>query len=251
MTELLADPIELDRGGTSSDGTRVFLALGQDYGTMREHLLGYLMAPTPFLEIGTSNRFFAKELAEFCLLVSSWEGELTSYQQGSTTNSDYATAQSFGADATERFGGSTEIELLRAAVEEDDVQAFAQVAEAIRWQDRSPRDYMTAIRSALSLGADEIARNLAKRGSEKFPEREDIKDAAFVLQEPQVKRWEARSASVTRNNTEWLRRHADEYKGRWVALSDGELVSSSISITGLKEDLSNEFKDYMITRISE
>ncbi|MFQ5595210.1 MAG: DUF5678 domain-containing protein [Anaerolineae bacterium] len=99
-----------------------------------------------------------------------------------------------------------------------------RAAMKIDWSTRPAADLARGVRLALAVGAHLFARNLASRGANMYPDHQELQKMAVVLGPPRVVR-EIPSDPSVRANQAWLRDHADEYRGQWVAIRDGELLA--------------------------
>lgn len=96
----------------------------------------------------------------------------------------------------------------------------------------SPEDFISAIKSDFERGGLHIARQLAFRAVELYPEHEQIKYYAYVLAPPKVT---VSPSSPERRQSiladqEWMDKNRFKYIGRWVALRNGELLADAASL---------------------
>ncbi|GAB4459566.1 MAG: hypothetical protein Fur0044_52260 [Anaerolineae bacterium] len=124
-------------------------------------------------------------------------------------------------------------------------QQFVALAETVDWSACQPEELLRTIDLALSLELSSLAIKLAQQGRRLFPKHERIQQAARVLTPPVGREV---STAYTQNLSAsqlWLREHAPEYRGRWVAVREGELVATGESlqelttVIGEDEDLTN------------
>lgn len=99
----------------------------------------------------------------------------------------------------------------------------------------SPEDFINAIKSDFDRGGLHIARQLAFRAIELYPEHEQIKYYAHVLAPPKVT---VSPSSPERRQSiladrEWMDKNRFKYIGRWVALRNGELLADAASLDEL------------------
>jgi hypothetical protein len=115
---------------------------------------------------------------------------------------------------------------LEIAAEAGNESAFLQAASAVDWSQRPAADFVRAVELALAAGAHLFARNLAARGAWLYPYHLQIYKMAALLAPPRiVKARNTLPAASVRADQAWLRHHADEYRGRWVALREGMLLA--------------------------
>jgi len=110
---------------------------------------------------------------------------------------------------------------------------FSQLAEAVQWANYRPEELLRAIDLALSLELAALAIRLAQQGCALFPCHERMQQAGRVLAPPvarHVKAYEEQSHSTSQN---WLREHAAQYRGQWVAVRAGTLLGAADSLADL------------------
>jgi hypothetical protein len=94
--------------------------------------------------------------------------------------------------------------------------------------------YVAAIRAAFLEEAHLRARELATEGHRRFPDDPELARYARVLAPPQVLRADLPPDPSGTLDILWLRAHADEYHGEWIALKDGQLVAHAPTVRELK-----------------
>lgn len=123
---------------------------------------------------------------------------------------------------------------LKNAAKAGDERAFLDALKLITWQNRTPTDFMRAVRLALEAGAHLAARQLATEGAERHPNDPQLQKYACLLAPPKVVPSKVRSDREQRKaNREWLKVHGGEYRGQWVAVHNGELLGASDSLEEL------------------
>ncbi len=142
----------------------------------------------------------------------------------------------------------TEMAALALAADNKDERAFLVAKGQIDWSQRSAVDFLEAIQLAFAAGAHRAASKIAQLGAEQYPDSAHLQTAARVLAPTQVlARGLPADPSVTANRA-WLKAHRSQYRGSWIALRNGELLSSSDSF----EDLATRFGislDILYTRV--
>lgn len=138
-------------------------------------------------------------------------------------------------DVTEDRGNG--IAALEAATETGDEIAFVRAASGIDWSQRPAADLVRAVRLALAIGAHLLARKLAERGHRAYPPHEELAKMAYILAPPRVVRANLPPDPSARANLEWMRAHAVEYRGQWVALKDGVLLATAPTARELKDQV--------------
>jgi hypothetical protein len=92
-----------------------------------------------------------------------------------------------------------------------------------------------AVRAALADGAVATARATANAAAQDHPESESLRRLAEALSPPRllaVRASEDRSLTADRD---WLREHANEYSGQWLAVRDGKLAGRAPTLRELRE----------------
>jgi len=124
--------------------------------------------------------------------------------------------------------------LMEEAARADDPRGFAAWADFVDWSTSAPGEFVRAIDLALSLELATLARELAREGKRQFPNHERLKQAALVLAPPTVQAKPDMSPAEGLNlSMAWLREHASQYRGNWVAVRCGRLVA----VAGTLEEL--------------
>jgi hypothetical protein len=144
------------------------------------------------------------------------------------------------------------LQQLEAAVEANDHRAFLAQIEGVDWSAHTPSDLLCAIQLALSLNLVWPARDLAKQGIQLFPDDEPLRRAARVFEPP--------TARMSRNNTplkgikeshNWLRDHAHEYRGQWIAVNQGRLLGAARTLDELRPiiDQAEDSRSTIVTKV--
>lgn len=108
--------------------------------------------------------------------------------------------------------------------------------------------YVAAIRAAFLEEAHLRARELAAEGHRRFPDDPELARYAYVLAPPRVLRADLPPDPTAKLNLLWLRDHAHEYHGEWIALKGGELVAHAPTASQLK-NLLPTLEDHLITPV--
>ena len=137
---------------------------------------------------------------------------------------------------------------LEIAAETGDEAAFVQAASKIDWSGRSGSDFARAVRLALAAGAHLLARNLANQGHRLYLHHEELAKMARILAPPRVVSANLPPDPSVRVNLGWMRAHAAEYRGRWVALKEGMLLASAPTARELRDQLPTT-ADLFLTRV--
>ena len=148
---------------------------------------------------------------------------------------DVHSARPTALDATE--DGEDGIAVLEIAAEVGEETAFVQAASGIDWLQSPAADFARAVHLALTAGAHLLARKLANYGYRLYPHHAELAKMAHILAPPRVVRANLSPDPSVRVNLEWMRIHAAEYRGRWVALKDGVLLTTAPTACELKDQL--------------
>jgi len=131
---------------------------------------------------------------------------------------------------------------LQKAVENKDRRTFAYLARAIPWQSHQAGDLLQVIDWALALDAVEIARELAQHGRRLFPDHERLRQVAAVLAPPVLLGTRPSQPTGLDASQQWLKEHASQHKGQWVAVRSGTFLGSAPTLRELYERLGPEGK---------
>ena len=125
--------------------------------------------------------------------------------------------------------------LMEESAHADDPGGFAAWADFVDWSTSTPDEFIRAIELALSLELATLARELAQEGKRRFPDHGRIKRADRVLAPPvvQIKPNMSPAEGLDLSMT-WLRKHASQYRGNWVAVRSGHLVATAGTLEGLE-----------------
>jgi len=152
-----------------------------------------------------------------------------------TTEPSEATMLPTALDATEDSGDG--IAVLEIAAQVGDEAAFVRAVGGIDWLQRPASEFARAVRLALAAGAHLLARNLAAQGARLYPDHPELQKMARILAPPRVLRTNLPPDLSARTNLEWMRAHATEYRGQWVALKNGVLLATAPTACELKKQL--------------
>jgi len=125
--------------------------------------------------------------------------------------------------------------------------AFVLAYHTIDWQTIAAEDFVQAIHLALAAGAYLVAQKLAKLGAERYPQDPDLKKFVYVLAPPKTVRRTPAEPSVKANH-HWLIKNREAYRGKWVALENGNLRAVADSFSPLKNKLADS-KGVLLTKV--
>jgi len=124
--------------------------------------------------------------------------------------------------------------LLEESTRAGDYQQFVSLVEAIDWATHPPHVLAKAIDLALSLEMTRLAARLAELGGRLFPDDDRLCQAAKVLAAPaMVRKSVLPSIKGKEASMDWLKAHASQYRGQWVAVRKGVLLESAGSLADL------------------
>jgi hypothetical protein len=160
-----------------------------------------------------------------------------------TKESTATTRQSYDLVDNDHQTNTTTLSALAVLLEESakagDHRTFAALVKTTDWSTRTPEELIAAIDLALSQDMAALAIKLAQLGGRLFPDHERIQRAAQVLAPPVVRRVRPPRARGLRASMAWLREHASEYRGRWMAVRKGQLLGVADSLEELMPIVGN------------
>ena len=104
----------------------------------------------------------------------------------------------------------------------------------------SPEDFIHAIQTALENSDRETAQQLSNQAVKHYPKHEELLKYAHILAPPKVTVDKHPSNRDTEVNQNWVQQNRIQYRGQWVALRNGQLLTSANSIHELIEQLSDK-----------
>jgi len=126
---------------------------------------------------------------------------------------------------------------LEKAAQSADHRTFDLLVRAIDWSVLRPADLARTLDLALALDMVSLARELAQQGSKVFPEDKRLQQALAVLLPPAVIRMRPAQGSYLEASQKWLKEHASQYKGQWVAVRSGTLLGSAPTLQELYQQI--------------
>ena len=140
-----------------------------------------------------------------------------------------------------------DISVLEETVEKSNEEGFIRAIEGIDWSQKSAAEFARAARLALSVGVYLIARRLAEQGTKLHPHNAELRKMAQIFAPPRLISTVPPQSAV-QSNDEWLRNHAAEYRGQWVAVKAGKLLATEGSLKELNEQIEN-ISDTLLTKL--
>ncbi len=138
-----------------------------------------------------------------------------------------------GPERTGAWASDDLIPLLEQLASEVSARTFVNLVERVDWSVRRPDELTAAIDLALREERPTLATRLAQLGRQLFPHHERIERAACVLAPGSARSTSLPLVEGLSTSRRWLREHADEYRGQWVAVREGELVAVAASLEQL------------------
>lgn len=109
--------------------------------------------------------------------------------------------------------------------------------------------FAARVRTAMSVGDIELARRLAAEGHACFPANTVLQNLDSALARPRIKQTGRPANQGITKSQSWLREHAEQYRGQWVALRDGELLGSASELSELRNAVPAS-SDLFVTKIA-
>ena len=153
-----------------------------------------------------------------------------------------------GAAPPDEAGFHEAWEILKAASDRANEIDFTLASRRIDWSRRSAREFAAAVRLALAAAAHVTARELASKGVERFPADAELAKMARILSPPRFVGRSPGGDSAIQADTDWLRMHAGEHCGQWIALRNGELLATAPTLKEL-ERRAGDIRGVLVTRL--
>lgn len=134
---------------------------------------------------------------------------------------------------------------LELAAEANDGAQFEQIALILDWASQPPRSIVRAVKLALMVGCSRLARQLAERGYQLYRDDPELHRLAAVLAPPLISRIHPAAHSSWPLNRQWLKSHAHEFRGQWVALDHGRLIAAGTSLADLRAQVGTDLDVFM------
>ena len=126
---------------------------------------------------------------------------------------------------------------------------FIRIAEGIDWSAHPADELLRAIDLALSMELADLAIRLAQQGKPLFPDHERVQQAAIVLAPPTVRTSHIPPAKGLDVSAAWLRVNASQYRGKWVAVREGQLVGAAQSLQELAAIIKQDPVSTLVTKV--
>lgn len=96
-----------------------------------------------------------------------------------------------------------------------------------------PEELLAAMDRALAGDDFKGAQHLSLQAIAQYPENQDIKKYAYVLAPPKITSVKRNPPPDRQANRNWIEQNRTEYRGRWVALKNGQLLADGKNIDDL------------------
>lgn len=123
---------------------------------------------------------------------------------------------------------------LAAATAAEDPRAFAAQVKQIDWSTRTADELDKAFSMALSLNMTLLARDFAHQGATLFPEYEPLQRAARMFAPGKVRTVQGMPRKGLKESHEWMKNHAEAYRGQWIAVNQGQLIGAAPTLDELR-----------------
>jgi hypothetical protein len=147
---------------------------------------------------------------------------------------------------TARHGNRILAQLGRLAQRHDEV-GFVAALQTVDWAERPPDEVAQAAQLALLAGAHMAARQLAQEGAQQHPAHAALQRLARLLAPPRVI-GHGPARPDLRANHDWIKRQSDPYRGRWVALRNGQLLTAADTFDALADQFPDP-RGILLTKI--
>lgn len=141
--------------------------------------------------------------------------------------------------------------MLETALLTQNTMEFKALAEKIQWSNKTPLELIKAIRKALALEAPLIARKLAEQGVKYHPTHPEINKMAGILASPVATSVIPSTKLDVKANKLWIQKYREKYRGKWVALRNGDLIASRLTFADLATEVGNiKGTDILLTQVT-
>lgn len=136
--------------------------------------------------------------------------------------------------------GTEGVDALEALARKGDRDGFLHALNQINWSLAPHAGLGRALDLALGLDLAAQASELARLGTARFPNDPRLAQAARVLAPPVVRALQRGHVGDLHTSQDWLRDHAEAYRGQWVVVREGQLLGSAPALADLRELLARE-----------
>jgi hypothetical protein len=126
---------------------------------------------------------------------------------------------------------------------------FPGAVNAFAWDEADAATWEDAIRRALLLGYDGIARWLSAQAVQHHPDNAALTRLAALVAPPRLLGRRSSPNAGVSTSMRWFDQHRGEYQGQWVAIHHGEIVGHAASREMLEVELPPNLEDVLIDRM--
>jgi hypothetical protein len=120
------------------------------------------------------------------------------------------------------------------AITEKNYQKFDRLIKGLDLSDYQPTEITVLIDLCLSLDMIAAAFDLAAKARELYPSHIKIESAYKALSPPKFIGTRPPQAAGLKKSQAWFKENASHYKGKWVAVNNGNLLAEADSLKELK-----------------
>ncbi len=189
-----------------------------------------------------------------CLVVAQEKCSVTLAREGPDATTEASPNWSCDATAediheTNMTTASTLILLMEENAKAGAKEPFALLADVIAWAYHPPEELLRAIELALSMEMSGLAMELAQLGGTLFPQDERVQRMAKILAPPVVRSARAPDGKGLDASRKWLREHAGQYRGQWVAVRQGRLMGVASSLRDLEPIIGDDPVGTLVSKV--
>lgn len=140
----------------------------------------------------------------------------------------------------------TIIARLAEAVDKGNEEEFVEILNEIRWEGRPSEDFINTIKLALKVGAHLVAREIASEGVKHHPANQEIQKHGRILAPPKIISSDLPPDPSQKLNRDWLKAHRGDFRNKWLAIRNGNLLGVADSLKELTEKVNDE--DVLFTK---
>lgn len=117
--------------------------------------------------------------------------------------------------------------VLEAAIQAEQGEVVSLLLNSLAWENLPADSLSRVIRLSLIAGQHAQARRLAQKAIQRFPNHPDLQKLARVLGPARVVKTNLPPDPTIALNLDWIKKHGENYRGKWVALKAGKFVASA------------------------
>jgi len=112
-----------------------------------------------------------------------------------------------------------------------------KTSAAHRLENPTPEVFLEEIHRILESGTLRGAREVAERGLALYPDHPELRQIHHALRPFEVRVSPESKISDPRPSYQWLKKNASSFRGKWVGLDKGELVTSADTFEEVRQAL--------------